>query len=73
MNKKEIKIMKTAVNFESLKQALTMNPKLIHFSCHGDFDQNLKEFYLLFEQRGTGIADKFNQSRLNELLGKDNN
>lgn len=47
-------------------------PKMIHISSHGDFDEDKKEFYLQFEQVGSGIVDKFNQSRLVDLLGSQN-
>ena len=67
--KKEFRIVKDAINFESFKQTLTRSPKMIHISCHGDFDPVLNEFYLQFEELGTGVVDKFNQSRLNDLMG----
>lgn len=70
--KKEFRIMKDAVNFESFKQILTRYPKIIHISCHGDFDPVLNEYYLQFEELGTGVVDKFNQSRLNDLIGDNN-
>ena len=43
---KEFRIAKEAINFESLKMMLTKKPKMIHISCHGDYDHNSKEFYL---------------------------
>jgi hypothetical protein len=58
-NKKETRINKMPLNFESFKQVLTLNPKMIHISCHGDYDKVQKEFYLAFEENGTGILDKF--------------
>ena len=66
-----IRLTKTPLNFESFKQVLARKPKMIHISCHGDYDQKLKEFYLQFEQSGTGILDKVNQSRLKDLIGSD--
>ena len=30
------------------------NPKIIHVSCHGDYDKNMNKFYLGFEKEGTG-------------------
>lgn len=38
--------MKQAINFESLKQMIARKPKIIHISCHGDFDKETNEFYL---------------------------
>ena len=37
--KKGFVIRKEAANFESLKQVLSKQPKIIHISCHGDFDE----------------------------------
>ena len=70
-NKQETRLAKMSLNFETFKQALTRNPKVIHLSCHGDFDPQKKEFYLQFETNGEGILDKFNQSRMKDLIGSD--
>ena len=43
---RKFSIMNEAVNFETFKQVQTKEPKIIHISCHGDFDQQSKEFYL---------------------------
>ena len=56
--------MKEAVNLETFKQVQTKEPKIIHISCHGDFDQKTKEFYLKFEEYGTGLVDRFYKSRI---------
>ena len=34
---------------------MLQNPKIVHIFCHGDFDKETKEFYLHFEEYGTGI------------------
>ena len=55
---------------------IAKKPKMIHISCHGDFDKNKGEhgeFYLQFETVGNGISDKFYQSRLKDLLGDEKN
>lgn len=70
-SQQNIRMNKTPLNFESFKQVLTRNPRMIHISCHGDYDKQLKEFYLQFEQSGTGVLDKMSQSRLKELIGSD--
>ena len=36
---KEFKIKKEAVNRNSLTMAFNDSPKIIHISCHGDFDK----------------------------------
>lgn len=71
--KKETKINKMPLNFESFKQVLAQNPKMIHITCHGDYDFATREFYLAFEDNGSGLLEKFTQSRLKELLGSDGN
>lgn len=35
---KAFKITKETLNFESLKQAISVKPSIIHISCHGDYD-----------------------------------
>lgn len=60
---------KEAVNFESLKQIVASRPTIIHISCHGDFDEKKKQFYLAFEQKDTGIQDSLTEDRLIKLLG----
>ena len=35
---KKFSIKKVAINSRSLGDTLTDNPKIIHISCHGDFD-----------------------------------
>ena len=35
---KKFLIKKVAINSRSLGDTLTDNPKIIHISCHGDFD-----------------------------------
>jgi len=68
---KEFLIRKEAINFESLKKMVAQKPKIIHISCHGDFDDEKKQFYLQFEGMGNGVADKFYESRLMDLLGSE--
>jgi len=43
---KEFKIAKEAINYESLKDMITMKPAIIHISCHGDYDNDSNEYYL---------------------------
>lgn len=63
--------MKQPINFESLSLIKTQKPKILHISCHGDFDHSKKEFYLQFEDESRkGLVDKFTQSRLKDLLGE---
>lgn len=62
---------KQAINFESLKEMITRKPKIIHISCHGDFCEKNKQFYLQFETPGTGMVDKFYKSRLLDLMGSN--
>jgi CHAT domain-containing protein len=63
---------KEAANFETLKQILSKQPKIIHISCHGDYDEESKQFYLAFEEKDTGVLDKLTEKRLIKLLGEEN-
>ena len=47
---------------------LAKRPKIIHISCHGDWDNRKKEFYIEIEEVGTGISQNFYQADLQELL-----
>ena len=64
-------ITKQAINFESLKEIISKKPQIIHISCHGDYDETNKEFYLQFEGIGNAKADKFSESRMLDLLGSE--
>lgn len=45
-------------NFETLLKE--SRPKILHISCHGDYDPDLQMYYLAFEdRRGEGLLDKF--------------
>ena len=68
---KTFNILKEAANAETFQQIICKNPKIIHISSHGAFDQDLKEFYLAIEGTSENIAleDKFSQTRLSQLLG----
>jgi CHAT domain-containing protein len=65
-------IRKDAANFEILKQILSKKPKIIHISCHGDYEESVKQFYLAFEEKDSGILDKFTEERLKNLIGENN-
>jgi hypothetical protein len=47
---------------------VTDSPKIIHISCHGDFDKTLNAFYLAFEVEGTGEERKFDTNDLKLVL-----
>lgn len=42
---------------------------MIHISCHGDYCDVQKEFYLSFEGIGDGMVHRFYQSTILDLLG----
>ncbi|CDW81385.1 UNKNOWN [Stylonychia lemnae] len=71
--KKVFTIRKDAVNFENLKQILAAQPSIIHISCHGDYDLTLKQYYLAFEEKDSGILDQLTEERLGSLLGDGSN
>ena len=52
---KEILIRKDAGNFDTLSQVLNKQPKIIHISCHGDYDSSNDQFFLALEEKNTGI------------------
>jgi len=68
---KKIVIRKEAGNLQSLSEILGKKPKMLHISCHGDFDQQLKQYYLALEEKDNGILDKFNAARLEKLLDEE--
>ncbi len=60
-------------NYEYLSQVLLKKPRILHISCHGDYNESKREFYLAFEQQHTGILDKLGESRLQSLLDPNGN
>eukprot|EP00347_Sterkiella_histriomuscorum_P024050 403332474 len=72
-SKKQFIIKRDAVNFEILKQILAAQPSMIHISCHGDYDIKLKQYYLAFEEKDSGVLDKLTEDRLCSLLGDGSN
>ena len=65
---KEFNIKKEAVTRQSLAGVVTDSPKIIHISCHGDFDKTRDQFYLAFEVEGTGEERKFYTEDLQLVL-----
>ena len=57
--KKQFKIKKIAANSTSFNNTIIENPKIMHVSCHGDFNPVDKQFYLAFESEYTGMEEKF--------------
>ena len=55
---------KEAADFETLKLILSKEPKIIHISCHGDYNEQKKQFYLAFEKKDSGIRDELDEDRL---------
>ncbi len=55
-------------NFETLLREI--RPKILHISCHGDYDPDMQMYYLAFEdRRGEGLLDKFTTEKLSKLIG----
>jgi hypothetical protein len=65
---KKFSIKKVAINSRSLQDTLTDNPKIMHISCHGDFDMKEKKYYLAFEKELTGEEQKFMETSLKEII-----
>ena len=53
---------KEVANLETLHIQLSKKPKIIHISCHADYDSRMKQFFLAFEEKDTGILDKVTES-----------
>lgn len=62
-------ISKKAMNFRSLQDTICQNPKIIHISCHGSYDEQTKEFYLSIEDSNNyGLDEKLTQEKLKHIL-----
>lgn len=62
-------MMREAVNDKTMKDIISIQPKIIHLSCHGAKDDSNKESFNLFlEEIGTGHDYKFSQKKLKALL-----
>ena len=61
---KAFSIKKVAINSRSLADTLTDNPKIIHISCHGDYDRKSDSYYLAFEKELTGEEHMFMENSL---------
>lgn len=48
---KQFNLIKKAMTIDSLTHVIMQNPKIIHISCHGSYDQveESKQFYLSIE------------------------
>ena len=55
---------------DSLTHVIMQNPKIIHISCHGSYDQvdDGKQFYLSIEA-DNGLEMKLTQQDLNSIMG----
>lgn len=54
----------TTKNFLSM---LLKKPKILHFICHGDFNQEEQKFYLAFEKEDCSL-DKMTTEKLKKIL-----
>lgn len=48
---------------------MAKQPKIVHISCHGDYDNEKKQYCLAFEKKDTALLDKLTEDRLRTLLG----
>ena len=65
---KKFFINKIAINSRSLQDTLTDNPKIIHISCHGDYDKKNENYYLAFEKEFSGEELKFTETYLKKIM-----
>ena len=56
---KQILISKGQITTESFKDLYVNSPKVIHFSCDGDYCKEADDFYLKFEANKLGFSQKF--------------
>ena len=55
-------------NKDNLNNMITVKPKIVHLSCHGDIDKD-GSFYLAFESKKTvGMMEKLTESQLKILF-----
>lgn len=66
---KTFTIEKIAMNTESLKKAVDRQPKIIHMSSHGAYDQEVQQYYLAIEDANDYcLEDKIHSNRISTLL-----
>jgi len=66
---KELNIWIEPATVDSLNNLLLIRPKILHLSCHGDYDKQNETFFLAFEsKKEIGLLDKLNTGWLNTLL-----
>lgn len=57
-----------AATMQNLCEALSFAPKVLHISCHGNYD-DFRKFYLAFESSSPlGLLDRLSGERLQKLL-----
>ena len=60
--------METAT-IDSLQNIFMIKPKIVHLSCHGDFDNKANTYYLAFEsKKSLGMMEKLTMNRLKKLF-----
>lgn len=66
---KEFRLQRKAMTLDSLGDVISLNPKILHISCHGSFDlmDGQKEFYISIE-RENGQEYKLYQKKLKDML-----
>lgn len=59
---------------DSLQDLFMIKPKIVHLSCHGDFDNKANTYYLAFEsKKKLGMMEKLTMSRLKKLFENQKN
>ena len=67
---KHFTIKKETITTQSLSNIFKLKPKILHISCHGDFDSTQNEYYLAVEDwlENTGLQSKLYGLTLSQLL-----
>ena len=53
---------------EALQNLFLIKPKIVHLSCHGDYDRKEETYYLAFESKNIGMMEKLDMSRIKILF-----
>ncbi len=66
---KAVNIRIEPASIDSFNNLFLVKPKILHLSCHGDYDKRSEQYYLAFESsKELGLLDKLDTNKLGILL-----
>ena len=72
--KKNVNFRIETATIDSLQNLFMIKPKVVHLSCHGDYDNKAKTYYLAFESKKVlGMMEKLTMNRLKKLFENQKN